>query len=77
MRKRFVGEVLSDRMEKTLVVGINIVKEHPRYGKRFKRLKKYYVHDPQSRAKAGDRVEFEESKPISKMKRWVLVRVLD
>jgi len=73
MRKKLTGTVLSDRMDKTLVVGVKTVREHRLYGKRTQGLKKYYVHDEDGLAQAGDVVEIEEARPESKLKRWRLV----
>lgn len=73
MRKIFKGTVLSNKMDKTIIVGVETVKVHPRYGKRVRRQKKYYVHDEKETAQVGTQVEIEESRPRSRTKRWRLV----
>ena len=72
--KEFVGEVVSDKMDKTRVVLVKSVKVHPLYKKRFIVKKKYYVHDEQNASKIGDTVTIREATPTSKLKRWVLVK---
>lgn len=76
MRKRFQGTVVSDKMGKTIVVEVERIKQHPKYLKRYKVHKKYKVHDEKNEAKMGDRVIFEECRPISKEKRWKLVKII-
>ncbi|MEI6425823.1 MAG: 30S ribosomal protein S17 [Candidatus Absconditabacteria bacterium] len=71
--KEFVGEVISDKMDKTRVVLVKSVKVHPLYKKRFIVRKKYYVHDEQNSTKTGDTVKIREASPTSKFKRWVLI----
>ncbi|MEK7653230.1 MAG: 30S ribosomal protein S17 [Patescibacteria group bacterium] len=71
--KKFKGEVVSDKMEKTVVVKIDRFKMHPRYHKRYKVSKKYKVHDPKNQYKIGDVIEFIECRPMSKDKRWRVV----
>jgi len=76
MKKRLVGTVLSDSMEKTIVVKVERFVEHRLYGKQMRRAKKYYAHDQEEIAKVGDRVEIEESSPYSKLKCWKLISVI-
>ena len=76
-RKILNGKVTSTKADKTAVVSVNVPKVHPMYGKRFVKVKKYLVHDEQNALKEGDMVSFEESKPISKSKCWVLKEVLN
>jgi small subunit ribosomal protein S17 len=76
MPKRFEGIVVSDKMDKTIVVKVERIKKHPKYKKRYKVHKKFKVHDEKNEAKIGDRVIFEECRPISKEKRWKLVKIL-
>jgi small subunit ribosomal protein S17 len=76
VRKSRVGVVISDKMDKTLVVEHVARVPHPRFNKIVKRSKKYYVHDEQSLAKIGDRVRITETRPLSKLKRWTLAEVL-
>jgi small subunit ribosomal protein S17 len=76
VRKSRVGVVVSDKMNKTLVVEHIARVPHPRFNKIVKRSKKYYVHDEESQAKIGDRVRIVETRPLSKLKRWTLAEVL-
>ena len=75
-RKTRVGLVVSDKMDKTLVVEHIARVPHPRFNKIVKRTKKYYVHDEAGEAKVGDRVRIVETRPLSKLKRWSLGEVL-
>lgn len=76
MKRRFQGKVISDKMDKTIVVEVERIKKHPKYHKRYFVSKKFKVHDEKNEAKIGDKVIFEECRPISKEKRWRLVKVL-
>lgn len=64
------GIVVSDKMDKTIVVAVNILKTHPKYFKKYRATKKYKVHDPENKYKVGDKVEFVGCKPISKEKKF-------
>jgi small subunit ribosomal protein S17 len=75
-RKTRTGEVISDRMNKTIVVRTVTRVPHPRFGKIVKQMKKFYVHDEENKAKTGDTVRIMETRPLSKLKRWRLVEVL-
>jgi small subunit ribosomal protein S17 len=75
-RKILVGRVTSDKMDKTVVVQVERLKRHTRYGKVLRLHTKYKVHDEQNKAKIGDLVKIIESKPISKEKRWALVEIM-
>ncbi len=75
-RRSLNGEVVSNRMDKTIVVSIVRKWKHPRYGKMVKSSKKYKAHDEQNAAKKGDEVMITETRPISKDKRWRLVEVV-
>ena len=75
-RKIRVGTVVSDRMEKTLVVAIERTSRHPLYRKVIRRTKRYHVHDPDGLGTLGDIVRIEECRPVSRTKRWRLVEVL-
>lgn len=75
-RKARVGEVVSNKMAKTLVVETVTRVPHAKFGKIVKQFKKFYVHDEKSEAKVGDRVRIEETRPLSKLKRWRLVEIL-
>jgi len=76
LRKTRVGVVISNKMDKTIVVEHIARVPHPRFNKIVKRSKKYYVHDENSEAKVGDRVRIIETKPKSKLKCWNLAEVL-
>jgi len=75
-RKTLIGYVVSNKMNKTAVVEVTRSKSHPLYGRVIKRSKKYYAHDEQNTCRVGDVVKIEESRPLSKLKRWNLVEVL-
>lgn len=75
-KKRLKGTVISDKMEKTVVIKVERVKEHPKYKRRYKVHKKYKAHDGKGEYKVGDKVIIEECKPISKEKKWrVIARI--
>ena len=76
-RKEFVGRVVSNKCDKTAVVLVERQLPHPLYGKRIKRSKKYHAHDPENKLQVGDIVRIRESRPISKLKRWVVVEVIE
>ncbi|MEM7146886.1 MAG: 30S ribosomal protein S17 [Verrucomicrobiota bacterium] len=76
MRKTRVGVVISDGMEKTIVVDVVRRVQHPKFKKIVKRSSKLYAHDEEGAAKVGDKVRVMEMRPISKKKRWRLVEVL-
>jgi len=73
IQRRFKGEVVSDAMEKTIVVVIGHLRLHPIYKKRVKTSKKYKVHDPKNQYKVGDIVEFVGCRPMSKGKKWRVI----
>ncbi len=76
-RKERVGEVISNKMAKTIIVRVERRFPHPRYKKVVTGYKKLYAHDEKSDAKVGDRVRIEETRPLSKTKRWRLVEVVE
>ena len=76
-RKERVGEVISNKMTKTIVVQVERRFPHSRYKKVVTSYKKFYAHDEKNEAKPGDRVRIEETRPLSKLKRWRLVQVVD
>jgi small subunit ribosomal protein S17 len=76
LRKQRVGNVISIKMDKTIVVEFIVRVPHPKFKKIIKRTKKFYVHDENGEAAVGDRVRIEETRPISKIKRWRLAEVL-
>jgi len=67
------GVVVSDKMDKTIVVLVEQLKEHPIYRRRYRTSKKYKAHDPENKHKVGDKVTIVESKPISKEKKWIVL----
>ena len=75
-RKTRVGTVVSDRMQKTIVVAVERRTAHPIYGKQMLRTKKFHAHDEEGEARVGDTVRIMETRPLSKTKRWRLVEVL-
>lgn len=72
-KRKFKGVVVSDKMNKTVVVRVDRVRSHRKYDKQYTVSKKYKVHDEKGGAKIGDIVEFVEVRPLSKTKRWKLV----
>ena len=75
-RKTRTGEVISSSMNKTIVVRTVSRVPHPKFGKIVKQMKKFYAHDEQNQAKTGDTVRIMETRPLSKLKRWRLVEVI-
>src|ERR1700681_4577322 len=76
LRKTRVGQVVSNKMEKTIVVAVVRRVPHAKFGKIEKRTKKMYAHDEQKQCSIGDLVRVEETRPLSRLKRWRLVEVL-
>jgi small subunit ribosomal protein S17 len=74
--KERVGLVVSDKMEKTVVVSVENRSAHPKYGKIVARTKRYKAHDEENKCKAGDRVRIQETRPLSRTKRWVVIDIL-
>ena len=77
LRKTRVGRVISDKMDKAIVVAIEDHVKHPVYGKIVKRTKKIHAHDENNECGIGDTVEVMETRPLSKTKRWRLVRIIE
>ena len=75
-RKTLIGQVVSTKMAKTIVVEVRRQKAHPFYKRVVSRSKKFYAHDEQGTAQMGDFVKIEETRPLSKLKRWQLKEVL-
>jgi small subunit ribosomal protein S17 len=75
-RKLVVGEVVSNRMHKTIVVEVVRKKAHPFYGRVVSKAKKFYAHDEKNEAHIGDVVRLEETRPMSKLKRWRLKEIV-
>ena len=76
-RKREIGTVLSNKMDKSIIVGIERRVPHSLYGKIIRRTTKVYAHDEENQAGEGDTVEIMECRPLSKLKRWRLIKVLE
>lgn len=76
-RKTQVGKVVSDKMDKTVVVAIETLVRHPLYGKTIKRTKRFKAHDEENACRIGDKVRVMETRPLSKEKRWRVVEILD
>jgi len=76
-RKTLRGQVVSDKMQKSIVVTIERLVKHPLYGKRIKRTSRYTAHDENNECKEGDLVEIMETRPLSKTKRWRVLRVIE
>ena len=76
LRKTRVGEVVSDAMDKTIVVRTVTRVPHPKFGKITKQVSKFHAHDEKNEAKVGDRVSIMETRPLSRQKRWRLVEIL-
>lgn len=75
-RKERIGVVISDKMDKTIIVEVDRVKHHPIYDKLIRTHSKFKAHDEKEAAEVGDTVRIEETRPISKTKRWRLVEIL-
>ncbi len=76
LRKERTGEVISTKMAKTAVVESTTRVPHPKFGKIVKHIKRFYAHDEEGKAQVGDTVRIEETRPLSKLKRWRLVEIL-
>lgn len=76
-RKERIGEVISNKMAKTIVVRVERRFPHPRYKKVVTGYSKFYAHDEKSEAKVGDRVRIQETRPLSKTKNWRLVEIVE
>ncbi|MBQ8835920.1 MAG: 30S ribosomal protein S17 [Clostridia bacterium] len=77
LRKTRVGKVISDKMDKTIVVAIEDNIKHPKYGKIIKNTKKIHVHDEKNECGVGDTVSVMETRPLSATKRWRLVSIIE
>ena len=76
-RKQMVGTVVSDKMDKTVMVKVERTIRHRLYGKVLRRSKKYMAHDESNACRIGDRVQIVESRPLSRRKRWAVKRIID
>ncbi|NLM05616.1 MAG: 30S ribosomal protein S17 [Tissierellia bacterium] len=77
LRKQRTGVVVSDKMDKTIVVKVERIVQHPMYKKRIKRSAKFKAHDAMNEANIGDKVRIMETRPLSKDKRWRLVEIIE
>jgi small subunit ribosomal protein S17 len=77
VRKVRAGRVVSNKMNKTVVVRVERIFRHPLYGKIIKRAKRFKAHDPKNKCQIGDRVEIVETRPLSRDKRWRVVKILE
>ena len=75
-RKTRFGKVVSEKMDKTVVVAVDTPKRHPLYKKTIRRVVKYYAHDEKNQSKVGDTVRIVETRPVSKLKRWRVAEIV-
>ncbi|MDR1651849.1 MAG: 30S ribosomal protein S17 [Synergistaceae bacterium] len=76
-RKVRTGIVVSDKMDKTVVVRVDRMSKHPLYGKPVLRVKKYMAHDETNECRPGDRIQIEETRPLSRHKRWRVAQIIE
>lgn len=77
LRKERVGVVFSNKMEKTITIAVKWKEKHPIYGKFVNKTKKYHAHDEKNECNIGDTVKVMETRPLSKLKRWRLVEIIE
>ena len=77
IRKQKVGRVVSNKMDKTVVVAVDYLRPHPLYRKTVRHTHKFYAHDEENRCAMGDTVRIEETRPLSKLKRWRVVEIVN
>ncbi len=77
LRKERIGVVVSNKMDKSVVVAVVVREKHPIYGKFVNKTKKFHVHDAQNETNEGDRVRIMETRPLSKTKRWRIVEIIE
>ena len=77
LRKTRQGVVLSNKMDKTIIVAAKFKEKHPIYGKFMSKTKKYYAHDEKNEVNLGDIVQIMETRPLSKLKRWRVVKIVE
>ncbi|MBN2743740.1 small subunit ribosomal protein S17 [Breznakibacter xylanolyticus] len=77
LRKERIGVVVSNKMDKSLVVAVETREKHPIYGKFVKKTKKFHVHDEANTCQVGDTISIMETRPLSKTKRWRLVEIIE
>lgn len=75
-RKSKIGSVVSNKMDKSVVVSVERLIKHPLYGKYFRKTSKFMAHDEENQCQVGDTVKIVETRPLSKLKRWRLVEVI-
>ena len=75
-RKTRIGHIVSDKMDKTVVVAVETLKRHPLYKKTFKRVVKYKAHDGDNKCRVGDKVMIIETRPLSRQKRWRVAEII-
>ena len=76
-RNTKTGQVVSNAMDKSIVVSVDRLVKHPLYGKTIRRTSKFMAHDENNECRIGDRVEIEECRPLSRRKRWILKRIIE
>lgn len=76
-KKVYAGEVVSDKMDKTVVVAVTRTFQHPLYKKTVKKVTRLKAHDEENKCKAGDKVQIVESRPLSRDKRWQVIKILE
>jgi small subunit ribosomal protein S17 len=76
IRKTRIGEVIGDKMDKTVIIAVDSPRKHPIYKKTIRRTMKYYAHDEKKQCKIGDKVKIEETRPLSRLKRWRVVEIV-
>lgn len=76
-KKVYTGKVVSDKMDKTVVVAVTRTFQHPLYKKTVKKITKFKAHDEENRCKTGDTVQIIESRPMSKDKRWQVIKIVE
>ena len=76
-RKSKTGSVVSSKMNKSIVVSVERLIKHPLYGKYFRKASKFMAHDEENQCQVGDKVKIVETRPLSKLKRWRLVEVIE
>ena len=77
LRKERIGQVVSNKMQKTITVAVNRKEKHPMYGKFIKLTKKFHAHDEKNECNIGDTVRIMETRPLSKTKNWRLVEIIE
>jgi small subunit ribosomal protein S17 len=76
INKQKLGRVVSNKMDKTVVVAVDYLRPHPIYRKTVRKTNKFYAHDEQNQCQIGDTVRIEETRPLSKLKRWKVVEIV-